>query len=119
MQLEIGKRKALRHAETTMPCFTNLAGRFCTEGPKLEFGGPMQADSGEELQLWNDRTNTMLTTLMQDIHQIEDGLDGLNKKVLQSLSFTFWSLQVQATVCLCDSLRWGCRVPSLKQQQSS
>ena len=28
-----------------------VTGRFCTEGPKLEFGGPMsQADSGWEVE---------------------------------------------------------------------
>lgn len=28
-----------------------VTGRFCTEGPKLEFGGPMsQADSGREVE---------------------------------------------------------------------
>ena len=32
-----------------------LAGRFCTEGPKLEFGGPMsQADTGADRMFRED-----------------------------------------------------------------
>ena len=107
-----------------------VTGRFCTEGPKLEFGGPMsQADSGREVEgewpgiekakhHWEIGTRDKMRVDSNWFYDLwKSASSWWQPTIVKSFAFLVDVCQALAAVFLCGSLRGGCRVLSPKPQR--